>query len=160
MTSSNKKKRAKAATFTKAKLRVGKTPQKPANHTDTSFKSRTIVLATQSLSLRAPETTSQFLHHLSLLSHHASQTRKDSLSFLTTHLRHITIPSATILPKLAPLILDPNDAVRTQLLVLLKEFRPAEARLQMPLLMLHVWSAMSHIEPDVRRDSTGFLGWA
>lgn len=160
MTSSAKKKRAKAATFAKAKLRVGKAAQKPANHTDTSFRSRAIVLASQSLALRAPETPAQFSHHLSLLSHHAAATRKDSLAFLTSHLRRVAVPPATILPKLAPLILDPSLGVRSQLLGLLKEFRPDEARLQMHMLLLHVWSAMSHIDPDVRRDSTGFLGWA
>ncbi|KAI5818838.1 putative rRNA processing protein Ipi1 [Pyronema omphalodes] len=162
MTSSNKKKRERAAqAFKKTKLKVGKTPNKPANHTDTSFRSKTIVVTQQSLSVRiAPETEKQFLHHLSLLNHHASQTRKDSLAFLTTHFRDVSVSPATLLPKLAPLILDESNGVRTALLAFFALLKPNEVRLQLQIILLHVWSAMSHIDTDIRRDSTKFLSWA
>ncbi|KAA8900010.1 Rix1 complex component [Sphaerosporella brunnea] len=159
MTSSNKKKQKRAADFKKQKLRVGKTPAKAANHTNTSFKSKTLVLASQAI---APthEVTKQFTHHLSLLSHHSPSTRKDSLLFLSTHYPSSNIPAAVLIPKLAPLILDPNSDVRLALQGLFKVLRPREVRVHMHVLLLHIWSAMSHIEPDIRGDSTEFLVWA
>ena len=163
MTSSGKKKRARAQAFKKAKLRVGKPSKPPANFTPTAFAAKQIVVASQS-SLqhdRRTETTSQLLHHLSLLSHHSPSTRRDSLAFLADNLASPpAVPPAVLLPRLAPIILDPSDNVRAQLLRLLACLRPADVRLHMPLLLLHVWSAMSHIDPDVRRDSSRFLSWA
>jgi pre-rRNA-processing protein IPI1 len=158
MGSSSKKKNQKAADFKKPKLRVGKRTQPPTNHTATSFRSKSIVLSAQSLASAAPSLAAQLHHHATLLSHHSPQTRRESLSFLSAHVPSLT-PS-TLLPRLAPLLLDPSNAVRNALLLLLQKLPPREMTLHMNLLLLHVWSAMSHIDPDIRNDSTRFLGWA
>jgi pre-rRNA-processing protein IPI1 len=160
MTSSNKKKQKRAEDFKKQKLRVGKTAAKPANHTNTSFKAKTLVLASQSVHHDSSNVTKQFTHHLSLLSHHSSAIRKDSLLFLAANYVASAVPAATLLPKLAPLILDPSEPVRSALLSLLQVIRPRDIQVHMHLLLLHIWSAMSHIEPDIRGDSTQFLSWA
>ena len=118
------------------------------------------MLATQSLGLTAPALHAQFTHHLSLLTHHAAITRKESLTFLAAHLGAGAVPTALLVPRLAPLILDLSDSVRAQLLTLLAQLRPADTRIHMSLLLLHIWSAMSHIDPDIRNDSTKFLAWA
>jgi pre-rRNA-processing protein IPI1 len=159
MTSSNKKKQKRAADFKKQKLRVGKTAAKPANHTNTSFKAKTLVLVSQGVH-HDSNVSKQYTHHLSLLSHHSSATRKDSLLFLAANYAASSVPAANLLPKLAPLILDPSDGVRSALLALLQVIRNRDAQVHMHLLLLHIWSAMSHIEPDIRGDSTQFLSWA
>lgn len=46
---SKRKRKEKQKDFAKAKLKVGKTAQKPDNYTDTSFKSKTISLPNQSI---------------------------------------------------------------------------------------------------------------
>ncbi|KAI9744343.1 MAG: rRNA processing protein, partial [Chaenotheca gracillima] len=68
MGSSAKKKKEKRKDFQKPKLKVGKAKPKAANFTDTSFRSKGIVLKQQSLSTVAPTFQAQFSHHLSLLS--------------------------------------------------------------------------------------------
>ncbi|KAI5778703.1 hypothetical protein EDC01DRAFT_756486 [Geopyxis carbonaria] len=158
MTSSNKKKAIKTAAFKKAKLRVGKTPKAADNFTSTSFRSKAIVLASQSLRAAAPSADTQLTHHLSLLTHHASSVRKESLQHLLAHL-----PPASALPRLAPLVLDTSASVRTALhalLVAVARADPAGARLHVRALLLHIHSAMSHIEPDIRGDSSRLLAWA
>ncbi|KAI5858004.1 putative rRNA processing protein Ipi1 [Tricharina praecox] len=159
MTSSNKKKRAKIADFKKQKLRVGKTPAQSANFTPTSFRTKAIVLASQNVH-HVVDITAQFQHHVTLLSHHTPATRKDSLHYLSLHLPSSPLPSAILLPKLAPLIQDPSSSVRAALLSLLTTLPARDARLHLPPILLHIWSAISHIQPDVRADSTGFLQWA
>ncbi|KAL7273733.1 rRNA processing protein [Rhizina undulata] len=177
MGSSNKKKKEKAKDFAKPKLKVGKTKPKAANFTDTSFKSKGIVLASQSLHASAPTTSYLFAHHLSLLKHHSASTRKESLSYLTTHLpaalsspqaqlppssttASAAIPTtATLIPTIVPLILDSASSVRTQLLTLLKTLPEDQVKMHAGKIMLYVNSAMTHISEDVRGDSTKFLSW-
>ncbi|TGZ83344.1 hypothetical protein EX30DRAFT_339536 [Ascodesmis nigricans] len=170
MGSSAKKKAEKAADFKKTKLRVGKTAKKPDNFTSTSFRAKSIVLSTQSLHSAAPSEASKITHHLSLLSHHASAIRKESLAHLVSH-----PPPATALPKLLPLIVDTSAGVRKELLRLLSggeakpdattapsaaAFSPQDIIAHLSLLRLYVFSAMTHIDPDIRRDAVLFLSWA
>ncbi|KAH0543221.1 hypothetical protein FGG08_002482 [Glutinoglossum americanum] len=149
----------------KQKLKVGKAKPKAANFTDTSFKSKSIVLSRQSLSTSAPVATSQFSHHVSLLSHHSSSHRRDSLSYLTSTICTLPTgsllpqPLSTFLPKLLPLILDISSPVRSQLLDLLKALPGEEIGAHAEKILLFIQSAMTHIAADIRADSTGFLLW-
>ncbi|KAI9786388.1 MAG: rRNA processing protein [Geoglossum umbratile] len=168
----------------KPKLKVGKAKPKAANFTDTSFKARckyshsipsgkhtlisriAIVLSQQSLSTSAPAAASQFSHHVSLLTHHSSSHRRDSLAHLTSTIRSLPIgsplpqPLSTFLPKLLPLILDASSSVRSQLLGLLKALPQEEIAAHTDRILLFVQSAMTHLAADIRSDSTGFLEWA
>ena len=65
---------------------------------------------------------------------------------------------------LAPLILDTSSSVRSALLELLIDLSPQivpkEAlQAHLPMLLLYIQSAMTHIQSDIRSDSTKFLGW-
>ena len=98
---SKRKRKEKQKDFAKAKLKVGKTAQKPDNYTDTSFKSKTISLPNQSIasssnygassgasrsSLSTGPSLAVLTHQLSLTKHHSSNTRKEVLNYLQTHL--------------------------------------------------------------------------
>jgi len=143
----------------KQKLRVGKSSTaKSGNHTSTTFRTKAIVVAAQNVH-HAADSTKQFQHHLSLLSHHSAATRRDSLAYLSSQR---CAPS--LLPRLAPLMQDGSASVRGALLALLDSAAVPARRphrlLLPPSLLLHVWSALSHIEPGVRADATAFLAWA
>ncbi|KAL4940459.1 hypothetical protein BDV06DRAFT_224039 [Aspergillus oleicola] len=126
MGASAKRKKEKQKDFQKPKLKVGKAKAKPENYTDTSFKSKGITLTQQSLTLSAPTTSTQFSHHLSLLSSKSDSQRRDSLAHLTTSISSRPVdtplpkPVSLILPSLYSLILDSNSGVRGNLLKLLK----------------------------------------
>ncbi|KAG0637437.1 Rix1 complex component [Tuber brumale] len=173
MGASAKRKREKQKDFQKPKLKVGKAKAKADNFTNTSFKSKAITLATQSLHTSAPSTTYLFTHHLSLLTHHSATTRKESLSYLKTHLPAArsatasTTPNAicnlpttsSLVSSLLPLILDPSTSVRAQLLALLTLLPHTHLTLHTRKILLFVNSAMTHISSDIRADSTKFLDW-
>jgi Rix1 complex component involved in 60S ribosome maturation len=87
-------------------------------------------------------------HHLS--QNLAGSANSTSLSPLITHL--------------APLILDTSSSVRSALLELLADLSPQivpkEAlQAHLSMLLLYIQSAMTHIQGDVRSDSTKFLTW-
>ncbi|CUS10866.1 unnamed protein product [Tuber aestivum] len=173
MGSSAKRKREKQRDFQKPKLKVGKARAKADNFTNTSFRSKAITLPTQSLHTTAPSTASSFTHHLSLLTHHSATTRRESLSYLKTHLPAAlsvtasTTPNAisnlptisSLISSLLPLILDPSASVRTQLLTLLVHLPHTHLVLHTRKILLFVNSAMTHISSDIRMDSTKFLDW-
>ncbi|RPB19100.1 hypothetical protein L211DRAFT_871475 [Terfezia boudieri ATCC MYA-4762] len=173
MTASSKKKREKRQKdFQKTKLKVGKAKAKPSNFTDTAFKSKVLVIATQSLHQTAPSQAHLLTHHLSLLTHHSDTIRRESLSYLTTHLPptfpsatrlldngRSTIPASVLIPALAPMILDASNSVRSQLLTLLKSLPKGYVEMYVPKFMLYITSAMTHLAPEIRGDSTKYLIW-
>ncbi|KAJ3467220.1 hypothetical protein MRS44_004784 [Fusarium solani] len=125
MGSSNKKKKEKKKDFQKPKFKVGKDKAKASNFTDTSFKSKAIVMGHQSLSTVAPDVVQQFKHSLSLASGSKSdKQRREALAYLTSQLSSEppTNPVGThaVLAKLLPLISDSSTPVRSQLLKLLR----------------------------------------
>lgn len=70
-----------------------------------------------------------------------------------------------LITHLAPLILDTASAVRSSLLDLLGDLSPAivprEAlQAHLAMLLLYIQSAMTHIQSDIRSDSSKFLAWA
>jgi pre-rRNA-processing protein IPI1 len=194
MGSSAKRKKEKKKDFQKPKLRVGKAKPKAANFTDTSYKAKctfhipvltcseivrmcilmctllicstiAIVLSQQSLSLTAPTTSSQFNHHLSLLTSKSESQRRDSLAYLTSVLANPTPdtalpqPVSVVLSKLQPLILDGSPKVRDQLIKLFHVLPAADVASKAEGLLLHVRAGMLHLSQDVRRTSLEMLEW-
>jgi hypothetical protein len=69
-----------------------------------------------------------------------------------------------LISHLAPLILDTSSAVRMALLELLNNLSPQivpkEAlQAHLAMLLLYIQSAMTHIQSDIRSDSSKFLAW-
>ncbi|KMQ46708.1 pre-rRNA-processing protein ipi1 [Trichophyton rubrum] len=165
MGSSQKKKNEKKKDFQKTKLKVGKKKAAPSNFTNTSFKSKAIVLNQQSLSTSAPSESSQFIHSLSLLGSKTDTQRKESLSHLTTAISSRPVdsplprPVGVILPLLFPLILDGNNGVRTQLLKLLKVLPRADLEGHVSTFLPYVRAGMTHLAADIRLSSVEILSW-
>ncbi|RMZ79013.1 hypothetical protein DV737_g3649, partial [Chaetothyriales sp. CBS 132003] len=164
MTSSAKKKREKKKDFQKPKLKVGKAKPKAANHTDTSFRAKAIVL-NQQLSVDAPSASAQFSHHVSLLSSKSENQRRESLVFLaacldsakTTATLPLTV--SAFLEKLCPLILDGSNGVRSQLLRLFQTIPPADIKDRVARLLPHIRAGMAHLSKDIRISSIDILSW-
>ncbi|KAI9733219.1 MAG: rRNA processing protein [Claussenomyces sp. TS43310] len=166
MGSSTKKKKDKKKDFQKPKLRVGKTKPKADNFTDTSFKSKFIVINQQSLTTTAPSRVAHFTHYVSLASSSKSETqRRDALSYLATTIASqpvdapIPVAPAVILPKLLPLILDGSANVRAQLLKLLRLMPPKDISARAEMILLYIRAGMTHLAADIRNDAVTTLEW-
>lgn len=165
MGSSAKRKKEKKKDFQKPKLKVGKAKPKAANHTDTSFKAKSIVLTQQSLSANAPTLAAQCAHHLSLLSHRSDSQRKESLAYLTTAVSTLPPgsplpqPASVIIPGVQRLILDGSNAVRQQLLKLLQVLPKGDIAGCTEQLLLHTKAGMTHLSNDIRIFSLDVLDW-
>ncbi|KAL4874855.1 Rix1 complex component [Aspergillus karnatakaensis] len=165
MGASNKRKKEKQKDFVKPKLKVGKAKGKPENYTDTSFKSKSITLNQQSLTLNAPTQSSQFTHALSLTSSKSDSQRRDSLATLTTMISSrptsspLPQPVSTLLPPLLPLILDANASVRTNLLKLFKSLPESDVRDHVGQLLPYVRAGMTHLAADIRASAVEVLSW-
>ncbi|KAJ5542769.1 hypothetical protein N7535_005193 [Penicillium sp. DV-2018c] len=165
MGSSSKRKKEKQKDFQKPKLRVGKAKAKPDNYTDTSFKSKSIVLTQQSLHLSAPTANATFTHNLSLLSAKSDSQRRDSLAYLTTTIASRPVnsplpqPVSVILPSLLPLILDGATSVRTQLLKLLRTLPPGDVQDHVAQLLPYIRAGMTHLAADIRVSAVEILSW-
>lgn len=57
------------------------------------------------------------------------------------------------------MVLDESASVRKQLVELLQTLPANRVELFVPKMMLYINSAMSHIAPEIRADSTKFLAW-
>ncbi|KAJ5179999.1 Pre-rRNA-processing protein ipi1 [Penicillium capsulatum] len=165
MGSSAKRKKEKQKDFQKPKLKVGKAKAKPENFTDTSFRSKAIVLNQQSLHVAAPTSTSQFQHHLSLLSSKSDNQRRDSLAHLTTSIvarpvnSPLPQPVSMILSPLLPLLLDANNHVRSQLLKLLRTLPRADIEDHVAQILPYVRAGMTHLAADIRVSAVEVLSW-
>lgn len=71
----------------------------------------------------------------------------------------IPLPTAVILPKLLPLILDGHSAVRTQLLKLLKLLPPADIADRAEAALLYIRAGMTHLAAEIRLDALSVLEW-
>ncbi|KAL8773487.1 MAG: hypothetical protein Q9209_001591 [Squamulea sp. 1 TL-2023] len=166
MGSSAKKKKDKKKDFQKPKLKVGKARPKPANFTDTSFKSKAIVLNQQSITTTAPSSTSQFSHHVSLLTSRTDSQRRDSLSYLTTAIAKrptnapLQQPVSVLLPKLLTLTLDISNGVRAQLLKLLRALPPNDVEDHIGQIVLWIRAGITNLAADIRSSTMDLLAWA
>ncbi|CAK9437133.1 uncharacterized protein LODBEIA_P15460 [Lodderomyces beijingensis] len=156
---SKRKQKEKQKDFKRAKLKVGKTAQKPDNYTDTSFKSKAISIPGQSITFsHDPE---NLTHRLSLTKHHSSATRKEVVISITQHLPANPSAYKEIITSIVPLILDESKSVRMEVATLLQaigEKQPGLLDLHKRSVVLFITSAMTHIQPDIRNTSTKFLG--
>ncbi|CCH44125.1 Pre-rRNA-processing protein [Wickerhamomyces ciferrii] len=147
---STKKQKEKKKDF---QLKVGKTKAKPSNFTDTSFVAKI-------LSKRNLDQETDLIKRLSLVKHHASTTRKETLIYIQEHLPENPSLYKQILNAVVPLIIDQSRSVRSALIDLLvhaSEKQPNLMELHTRSIILFVHSAMTHIVPDIRNDSTKFL---
>lgn len=165
MTSSSKKKKEKRKDFQKTQLKVGKSKPKASNFTDTSFKAKSIVVQTQSISVNAPTASSQFAHHVSMLRNRSESQRSESLAFLATAIMQgprnapLPEPAATLIPKLQALILDDSSKVRQQLLKLLQCLPREDVRGHTDMLLLYLHAAMTTLHSGVRAYSLEIFKW-
>ncbi|EEB09077.2 rRNA processing protein Ipi1, partial [Schizosaccharomyces japonicus yFS275] len=154
----------------KQKLKVGKSKVLPSNFTDTSYRTKALVLPTQNAlateTLSVDEKTkAQFAHSLGLLKHHNSNQRKDALEKIAANLEEnpdlLKVSISMIVRVTAPLILDESPQVRNLLLTFFKnQILSVEPTLLQPNinnLFLFTHSAMTHISPPIRSDSTKFF---
>jgi pre-rRNA-processing protein IPI1 len=165
MGKSTKAKKEKAKDFQKAKLKVGKTKPKATNLTDTSFKARSIAVLHQSLNEVAPSSSSQFTHHLNLLSHKSEGQRKESLGFLVNflqgveHTSTLPLPASSIFAKVQPLLLDASKLVRTQTLQLLSAFPESDVQANVEVLLLYSRTALTHLSAKIQLTGLDALEW-
>ena len=148
----------------KPKLKVGKTKPKAANFTDTSFKSRAIVVAQQSLTEDAPDAATLFHHNLSLAATSRSDNqRRDALSFLTGQLStnppNNPVGTTDVLAKLLPLVSDGSGPVRTQLLKLLRALPVPEVRPVAEKVVLYARAGLTHLSSEIRDDALNVMEW-
>ncbi|KAJ2753993.1 rRNA processing protein [Coemansia pectinata] len=170
MPKASKKQQRKAEDFKKVKLKVGKKKAPPSNATDTSFTSKSIVLAEQSISVdKSSELTNSrnltLKDLLSQLRHYSTPIRKDAVAGLADLLaRYPEIIRAELGPIIegsVRLIVDNEPAVRRILLKLysslLPELPPRDLAPFVPLIVIFACSAMTHILDDIRADAVRFL---
>ncbi|KAG6027790.1 hypothetical protein E4U41_000835 [Claviceps citrina] len=148
----------------KPKYKVGKTQAKASNFTDTSFKSKAIVMGHQSLSTDAPDNVQQFKHNLSLASSSKSdKQRREALAFLTSQLSTSppTNPVGTnaLLKKLLPLVSDNSTPVRAQLIKLLRALPEDDVKHGVEHASMYIRAGMTHLSADISNDSLGVMEW-
>ncbi|KAK1758541.1 Rix1 complex component [Echria macrotheca] len=164
MGSSNKKKKEKKKDFQKAKLKVGKAKAKAANFTDTSFKSKSIVVNQQTLATDDIDAAEQFKHNLSLaVTAKSDNQRRDALSYLTNQISakppNNPVGTAGVLTKLLPLVSDSTTTVRARLLGLFKALPPSEVRPHVEKVLMYVRGGMTHLSSDIRSDALNLMEW-
>ncbi|KAK7946629.1 rRNA processing protein [Apiospora aurea] len=162
MGSSNRKKAEKKKDFAKPKLKVGKAKAKPDNFTDTSFKSKAIVINKQ-LTEDAPDANDRFKHFFSLAGSRSDTQRRDALAYLTSQLSTTPptnpVGTHTLLNKILPLMTDISKSVRAQLLKLLKALPADEVAPHVEKVILYIRGAMTHITQDIKDDGLNYMEW-
>ncbi|TFK91694.1 hypothetical protein K466DRAFT_595903 [Polyporus arcularius HHB13444] len=171
MPKSTKKKKDKAADFSKAKLKLGKGKQAPTNAIDTSFKARSIALPTQSIAVDkdtdAPSTKRKLTFEalIAHTKHYNANTRKDAIlglrELLEGHPGLITVHLTQVVNSCVRLIGDEDGSVRKGLLSfftwLFRQVPPDNLIPHSPVLLLFTTSAQTHIFPEIRIDAVRFL---
>lgn len=69
------------------------------------------------------------------------------------------LPTAILLPKLLPLILDGSSSVRSQLLRLLRLLPPADIGDRAEQALLYTRAGMTHLAAEIRVDALAVLEW-
>ncbi|KAL1739402.1 hypothetical protein HDZ31DRAFT_49451 [Schizophyllum fasciatum] len=171
MPKATKRKKEKAADFSKVKLKLGKGKQTPTNAVDTSFKARSIALPNQSIAVdrdgdapttKRRHTLEDLLVHLK---HYNAGTRRDALMGLKELLgehEEIIIPSLTSLVNACVRVIADEDAsVRKALLSFMSWLIPLIPvdllAPHAPTLILFASSAQTHIFPEIRVDAVRFI---
>ncbi|KAL7417489.1 hypothetical protein BDY24DRAFT_375058 [Mrakia frigida] len=172
MPKSSKQKRDKVQDFSKSKVKLGKGKQVAVNSTDTSYKARSIVLPTQTISVDKDSsipTTKRNLSFEDLVvqsKHYNAGIRKDSLiglkELLTEHPHLRTKELTSIVSIIVKCLPDEDPHVRSTLHIFTSFLLPtlplATLTPHLPLLLLHTSSALCHIFPEIRIDAVKILG--
>lgn len=130
------------------------------------IKCAAIVIKEQSLQITAPSSSSQFLHHISLLTSRTDSQRRDALSYLTSSINNhpantpLPQPVNVLLPKLLPLIADANDDVRAQLVKLLRSLPSDQIGHHVGKLLPYIRAGMHHLAAAIRSSTLDVLDWA
>ncbi|KAL2149932.1 hypothetical protein VTH82DRAFT_7608 [Thermothelomyces myriococcoides] len=164
MGSSNKKKKEKKKDFQKPKLKVGKPKPKASNFTDTSFKSKSIVVNQQALAADDLEPAEKFKQNLSLaITAKSDNQRRDALAYITNQLTanppNNPVGTSAVLTKVLPLLSDMSALVRTQLLKVLRALPPGEVRPHTEKILMYIRGGMTHLSNDIRGDTLNVLEW-
>ncbi|TCD61311.1 hypothetical protein EIP91_008639 [Steccherinum ochraceum] len=168
MPKSSKKKKDKAADFSKAKLKLGKGKQVANNAVDTSFKARSIALPGQSIvqdrDTGAPSTKRKltFEDLISQLKHYNPTTRKDAIAGLrelfSDHPSLALLNLTTVVNRCVRIIADEDASVRKALLAFFDWFIPLDdLQPHASVVLLFITSALTHIFPEIRVDAVRFL---
>ncbi|KAF9015275.1 hypothetical protein BDQ17DRAFT_30792 [Cyathus striatus] len=171
MPKSAKKRKDKAADFSKAKLKLGKGKQVPSNAVDTSFKSRFITLPTQSIASEKDGSTPVTKRRLTFddlilkLKHYSPGVRRDALlglqELLTDHLDMLESCLTVLLTGVIRMLNDEDSSVRKGLLSFLSWLFPRipseDISAHAPMLLLFATSAQTHIFPEIRIDAIRFI---
>ncbi|EKM61169.1 uncharacterized protein PHACADRAFT_247608 [Phanerochaete carnosa HHB-10118-sp] len=171
MPKSTKRKKEKAADFSKAKLKLGKGKQTPSNAVDTSFKARSIALPSQTIVHdveRGIPTTKRKLtldDLISHLKHYNAGVRRDAIiglrELFEDHPGVIVSSLSATLSNCARVIGDEDVGVRKTLLSFFGWLLPQIPRHTLvphaSMLLLFTTSAQTHIFPEIRLDATRFL---
>ncbi|TFK41082.1 hypothetical protein BDQ12DRAFT_678857 [Crucibulum laeve] len=171
MPKSAKKRKDKAADFSKAKLKLGKGKQTATNAIDTSFKARSIALPSQSITQHkdtsAPTTKRRltFEDLLSQLKHYSPGIRKDAVlglrELLDANWELLESCLTSLINATVRIIGDDDAGVRKVLLAfygwLLPRIPIEDLLPHSPLLLLFATSAQTHIFPEIRIDAIRFL---
>ncbi|KAJ7254014.1 hypothetical protein B0H12DRAFT_1050739 [Mycena haematopus] len=171
MPKSAKKRKDKAADFSKAKLKLGKGKQLASNAIDTSFKARSIALPSQSITVDknddAPTTKRRltFDDLVTHLKHYSAGTRKDAIiglrELLDAHPTVLESSLRTLINATARLVGDEDAAVRKSLLEffvwLFPRIPTEDLAPHATALLLFTTSAQTHIFPEIRVDAIRFL---
>ncbi|KAF8216124.1 hypothetical protein K438DRAFT_1800104 [Mycena galopus ATCC 62051] len=171
MPKSSKKKKDKAADFSRAKLKLGKGKQLASNAIDTSFKARSIALPSQSITVdkdvEAPTTKRRltFEDLITHLKHYSAGTRKDAIAglreLLDAHPAVLESSLTAIITATVRLVGDEDASVRKSLLEFLVWLFPRipmeDLAPHASALLLFTTSAQTHIFPEIRVDAIRFL---
>ncbi|KAI0315863.1 hypothetical protein OF83DRAFT_1061342 [Amylostereum chailletii] len=171
MAKATRKKKEKAADFSKAKLKLGKGKKLPTNQIDTSFKARSIALPSQSIASQkddaAPTTKRKltFDDLIAHLKHYSPGTRRDALlglrELLEFHPSLIEPSLTTLFGACVRLIGDEEASVRKALLSFFSWILPLIPKSNLtphtPMLLLFTTSAQTHIFPEIEIDAVRFL---
>ncbi|KAF7436898.1 hypothetical protein PC9H_003732 [Pleurotus ostreatus] len=167
MPKSAKKRKEKAADFSKAKLKLGKGKQTPSNVIDTSFKARSIALPNQSISREKDVNVPTTRKNLSIgdlvthLKHYNPGIRRDALSsmreLLDAHWEVLESSLPPLLNACVRLIADEDASVRKSLYQFLSWLLPRIPQENLiahaSVLLLFTTSAQTHIFPEIRLDA-------
>ncbi|KAF8640646.1 hypothetical protein AX17_000303 [Amanita inopinata Kibby_2008] len=156
--------------FKKAKFKLGK-KQTPSNVIDTSFKARSIVLPSQSITVQKSIDTPTTKRRLTVddllvhLKHYNAATRRDAIfgvrELLESHWDLLELSLVPLLNGLFRLIGDEDASVRKALISLLTWLLPRISVEDLiphsSLLLLFTTSALTHIFPEIRIDAVHVL---
>ncbi|KAJ7110117.1 hypothetical protein C8R44DRAFT_634671 [Mycena epipterygia] len=171
MPKSAKKRKDKAADFSKSRLKLGKGKRLATNAIDTSFKARSIALPSQSITLDKNEdapTTKRRLTFDDLITHikhYSAGTRKDAIAglreLLDAHPEILESSLTTLINAAVRVVGDEDATVRKSLLEFFVWMFPRIPTENLAphatSLLLFTTSAQTHIFPEIRVDAIRFL---